>query len=344
MTTLVTGGTGYIGAHVVSQLIARGDDVVVVDDVITGDAARIGEVPLVRTDLASADARGVVERVIRDHGVDRVIHFAARKQVGESVERPVWYVQQNVGGLVHLLEAMEATGVEQLVFSSSAAVYGLSDDTGLISEDAPTRPINPYGESKLAGEWLIAAQARAGRLRATSLRYFNVAGCGEVRLADKLALNLVPMVIERLLRDDAPRVFGADYPTPDGTCIRDYVHVVDLAEAHLLALDHLATGESLSPVYNVGTGLGTSVLEIIDAVRTASGRDLTPVIEHRRPGDPPQLVADVRRIRRELGWEATRNVADMASSAWQAMAQRAGAVSRAQLQGHSECSSSRRCP
>lgn len=323
MTILVTGGTGYIGSHVVSLLQARGDRVVVVDDLVTGVAERIGEAPLHELDLAAADAAPRLERIMAEHGVERVVHFAARKQVGESMARPLWYHEQNTGGMLALLRAMRRAGVEQLVFSSSAAVYGMGRGSGRIGESDPTVPVNPYGETKLAGERIVSGMIEAGQLRATSLRYFNVAGCGEDRLADRVALNLIPMVIERLLRDEAPRVFGDDYPTPDGSCIRDYVHVSDLAEAHLVALDRLAAGEPLSRAYNVGTGRGSSVLEVVQAVREASGRDIAPVVVERRPGDPPELVGDVELIRRELGWTARLGLAEMASSAWRAMSARA---------------------
>lgn len=326
MSILVTGGTGYIGSHVVAMLRERGDEVVVIDDLETGFAERIGDVPLRELDLAAPDASEQIECVLREHAVERVVHFAARKQVGESVERPLWYHEQNTGGMLALLRAMRDAGVGELVFSSSAAVYGMGAGQDRVREDDPTVPVNPYGETKLAGERIIEGMITAGQLRATSLRYFNVAGCGERRLADRVALNLIPMVIERLLRDEAPRVFGDDYPTPDGTCIRDYVHVSDLAEAHLVALDRLASGDELSSAYNVGTGLGSSVLEVVQAVREASGRDIEPVVVDRRPGDPPALVGDVERIREQLGWSAKRGLPEMAASAWDAMAAQAGVL------------------
>ena len=316
MAILITGGTGYIGAHVVDLLRSRGDEVVVVDDVVTGVAARIGDAPLVRLDLADTTAAPVLEAAMRDHEVDAVVHFAARKQVGESVAEPARYYRDNLGGLANLLLAMERAGVGRMVFSSSAAVYGEPDENP-VRETTEQRPINPYGETKLYGEHLIRDAERAGALRAVSLRYFNVAGAATPELSDRVALNLIPMVIEKIVAGEAPRVFGDDYPTPDGTCIRDYVHVVDLAEAHLVALDALAEGRALSPAYNIGTGRGSSVAEVIAAVGRACGRGLEPAVHPRRPGDPAALIADVSLVRDELGWRSRYDLDDMARSAWE---------------------------
>ena len=212
---------------------------------------------------------------------------------------------------------MESAGTRNLVFSSSAAVYGATQGSG-ITEDAPTEPINAYGATKLIGEWMVRDAAAATGIAATCLRYFNVAGAGSPELGDLAVLNLVPMVFERIDRGAAPRVFGADYPTPDGTCVRDFVHVLDVAEAHVAAADALVGAPSGSRVYNVGTGVGSSVLEMIDAIARASGVELTPELEPRRAGDPADVVASASRIHDELGWRATRSLDEIATSAWAA--------------------------
>jgi len=317
MSIMVTGGAGYIGAHVVRLLQERGDDVVVVDDLSTGRADRVGEATLVELDVAGGDARQLLEDVMREREVSGVIHFAARKQVGESVARPAWYYQQNVTGLANVVAAMEAVGADRLIFSSSAAVYGMPD-VEVVTEDTEPRPINPYGETKLVGEWLIAAAARAWGLRAASLRYFNVAGAGWPELGDPAVLNLVPMVLDRLERGERPKIFGEDYPTPDGTCIRDYIHVLDLAQAHLAALDHLDAGERGASVFNVGTGQGASVKEVITEIGRVSGLDVTPDVEDRRAGDPPRLVASAAWISEVLGWRASNGLPEIIASAWEA--------------------------
>ena len=312
---LVTGGAGYIGSHVVRLLQERGDDVVVVDDLVTGDRNRIAGVPLAEMDLAQSSAPSMLETVMRAHNVDRVIHFAGRKQVGESVARPAWYFQQNVGSLANLLLAMEQVQVTQIVFSSSAAVYGTSEGAAL-REDTPRHPLNAYGETKLIGEWLLADAVGAFELRACSLRYFNVAGAGWPELGDTAALNLVPMVFERLDQGLAPLIFGDDYDTVDGTCVRDYIHVADLAEAHLAALDGLTGGSARHDAYNVGTGLGSSVREMVDEILRISGVDILPEIRKRRPGDPAIVVADPAAIFAALGWAARRGLVDIVQSAW----------------------------
>lgn len=317
MTVLVTGGAGYIGAHVVRLLQQRGDDVVVVDDLSTGDPARLEGVPLHRFALEDPDAVERLTALCRDSRTDAVVHFAARKQVGESVAQPAAYYRSNVGGMAALLLAMETAGVGRLVFSSSAAVYGATDRP-LVTEDDPTVPVSPYGETKLVGEWLARDAVRAWGLRAANLRYFNVAGAGWDELGDTAVLNLVPMVFERLELGERPRLFGDDYPTPDGTCVRDYVHVLDLAEAHLAALDFLDRDDRRADTFNIGTGTGTSVAEILTAVGRATGLDVTPAVEARRPGDPPQVVGDVTRAAEVLGWRAAHDTHDVVRSAWSA--------------------------
>lgn len=315
MSVLVTGGSGYIGAHLVRMLEDAGEAVTVIDDGATGFRERIPGVDARTLDLADGGAPEAVAALLREREVDAVVHFAARKQVGESVERPAWYYAQNVGGLANLLLGMETAGVRRLVFSSSAAVYG-EVAVPSVDEEHPCVPVNPYGATKLAGEQLIAAQVAAGLLEATSLRYFNVAGCGAPELVDRLALNLVPMVFERLAAGERPLVFGDDYATPDGSCVRDFVHVVDLAEAHLAALERLREGGVGHLIANVGTGRGYSVLEVIAAIGRATGLDATPEIRPRRSGDPAAVVADASRMQRELGFTAKLGLDDMVASAW----------------------------
>lgn len=322
MTTLVTGGAGYIGAHIVRLLRDDGRRVVVVDDLSTGAAGRVAGTELIELDVAAADAAAVMAKAMREHEVSAVVHLAARKQVGQSVEMPIWYYQQNVGGVANVLQAMVDAEVPTLVFSSSAAVYG-APESGYVTETSPTEPINPYGETKLIGEWLVSAAAAAHGLRTTSLRYFNVAGAGWPELGDQGVTNLVPMVLERLTAGEAPRVFGADYPTADGTCIRDYVHVLDLAQAHIVTLDQLATAPAgTERAVNIGTGTGASVLEVLAATRQATGIEIEPQIVGRRPGDPPTLVAATDRAAEVLDWRAKYDLADVARSAWEAWQQR----------------------
>ncbi|MGH3497125.1 MAG: UDP-glucose 4-epimerase GalE [Nocardioidaceae bacterium] len=317
MTVLVTGGAGYIGAHVVRLLRERDDSVVVVDDLSTGSAERIGDTPLVRLDLAAADARERLASTMREHAVEAVIHIAAKKQVGESAQRPAWYYAQNVGGNASLLQAMEDVGVGRLMFSSSAATYGLPDIAGsLIGEDAPPHPISPYGETKLACEWMNRDAGAAWGLASVNLRYFNVAGAGWPDLGDPGVLNLIPIVLDQLTRGEQPKVFGDDYDTPDGTCIRDYVHVLDLAQAHLTALDYLGRTDRAYDTFNVGTGRGASVTEVLDQIRATTGKEVDPVVVARRPGDPARLVADVARLRDTLGWTARHDLSETVESAW----------------------------
>lgn len=318
MSIMVIGGAGYIGAHVVRLLQERGDDVLVVDDLSYGTSERIGDSPLLVCDVAATESVEILANAMRDHAVTAVIHFAARKQVGESVDKPAWYYQQNVGGLANVMLAMETCGVKQMIFSSSAAVYGMPP-VEVVSEDIEKHPINPYGETKLIGEWMMANCERAWGLRWVGLRYFNVAGSGWDDLGDPATLNLIPMIFDRLAKGENPKIFGTDYPTADGTCIRDYIHVHDLAVAHIAALDKLSSGEELKyHQYNVGTGRGTSVREIVDAVRVASGIDFVADEEARRAGDPPQLIGDATRIQQDLGWKAQYGVSEIVASAWSA--------------------------
>ncbi len=317
MTIAVTGGAGYIGAHVVRQLHERGEKVIVIDDLSYGDPQRIGDAPLITVDIADQNNLDTLRAAFRDHNVDAVIHFAARKQVGESVEKPTWYYQQNVGGLANILQVMEECGVEKMIFSSSAAVYGMPP-VAVVDEDIDKRPINPYGETKLIGEWMMADAERAWGLKWIGLRYFNVAGAGSDDLGDPACLNLIPMVLERLAQKDSPRIFGTDYDTADGTCVRDYIHVTDLADAHIYALDYLSDSDELTyHVFNVGTGKGTSVREIVEGLREVTGIDFTAVEQGRRAGDPPTLIGNPARLH-ELGWKARYGVKEILESAWSA--------------------------
>ena len=321
MSILVAGGAGYIGAHVVRLLLERGDEVIVVDDLSYGSPERVEGAEVIKLDVASGQAVEVLADAMERRGVTAVIHFAARKQVGESVARPGWYYQQNVGGLANMLLAMERARVEQMIFSSSAAVYGMPP-VEVVPEEIDCRPINPYGETKLIGEWMMADCERAWGLRWAGLRYFNVAGAGWDDLGDMATLNLIPMVLDRLSRGETPKIFGTDYPTPDGTCIRDYIHVRDLAVAHIAALDYLADGREMTDhIFNVGTGKGSSVREVVSKVIASTGLGIEPEELARRAGDPPQLIGDAERIGRVLGWKAEHDLDDIVTSsftAWQA--------------------------
>jgi UDP-glucose 4-epimerase len=310
---LVTGGAGYIGAHIVRAFRDLGEPVVVLDDLSTGSAKRVGDAPLVRGSVLDTD---LVRATLRDHSVAGIIHIAAKKQVGESVERPVYYYRENVVGLLSLLEAAIDTGVESLVFSSSAATYGMPD-LDVVTEDALGRPLSPYGETKVIGEWMSRAVAEAAKMRVVSLRYFNVAGAAAPDLGDPAALNLIPLALQALTAGESPKIFGDDYPTPDGTCIRDYVHVADVADAHIAALKHLADGGGTA-TYNIGRGSGSSVREVIDLVNEVTGIGIPPVVVPRRPGDPARIVASVDKIRGELGWTAKYDLREIVESAWEA--------------------------
>jgi len=323
MTWLITGGAGYIGAHVARAMLEAGERAVVLDDFSSGVPERLegrrgadeGDVTLVRGSVLD---RALLDRTCSEHGIDGVIHLAAKKQVGESVEQPLRYYEENVHGLTVLLEAVVAAGVRRFVFSSSAAVYGMPD-VDLVTEDTPCLPMNPYGETKLTGEWLVRAAGRAHGLSTACLRYFNVAGAAEPELADVGVFNIIPMFFDALTRGEAPRIFGDDYPTPDGTCIRDYIHVQDLAEAHVAAarrLDGSDAGRDLT--VNIGTGTGVSVQEMAELVGEVSGkREPAAVVVPRRPGDPARVVASAELAAKELGWTARHGVRDMVGSAWE---------------------------
>ena len=320
MTWLVTGGAGYIGSHVVRALLEADLPVVVIDDLSTGLEQFVpSEVPLVRGTLLDAD---LVARALREHRVSGVIHIAGFKYAGVSVQQPLHTYEQNVSAMVTLLKAMQDSGVDMMVFSSSAATFG-TPDVDLVTETTPTRPESPYGESKLIGEWLLADVGRATGLRHTSLRYFNVVGSGSPELFDVSPHNLFPLVFDMLYRGETPRINGDDYPTPDGTCVRDYIHVADLALAHVAAARRLQAGEPVEPVYNLGSGSGAAVRETMTALSEVTGADFAPEVAPRRPGDPARIVASGELAARDLGWRMRHTLEDMVKSAWEAR-QRAG--------------------
>ncbi len=299
---LVTGGAGYIGSHVVLQLRERGESVVVLDDLSRGFRQSVGDTPLVVGNVGDPQ---LVTRVLRDNAVDTVLHFAAFTIVPESVRDPLKYYANNVGGTRNLLQCCAESGVRQFVFSSSAAVYG-TPAGDLAAEDSPNAPINPYGTSKLICEWMLRDLAAASDLRYVALRYFNVAGSdmgGRIGQATPGATLLIKVASEASVGKRPPHVsiFGTDYPTPDGTGVRDYIHVEDLAGAHLSALDYLRQNGA-SAVLNCGYGHGYSVREVLNSVQRVSGRTLTVREETRRAGDPAVLVARAERIRSVLGW------------------------------------------
>ncbi|MCK2221387.1 UDP-glucose 4-epimerase GalE [Actinomadura sp. ATCC 31491] len=312
MRLLVTGGAGYVGSVVAAQLVEAGHEVTVLDDLSTGHQDAVPEgARFVRADIAEAgDALD---------GMDAVLHFAAKSLVGESVEKPDLYWANNLGGTLALLEAMRDKGVGRIVFSSTAATYG-EPERSPIEESDPTRPTNPYGATKLAVDTALTAFARLRGLGAVSLRYFNVAGAyGRFRERHTVETHLIPNVLKVATGErDAVNVFGTDYPTPDGTCVRDYVHVTDLSRAHLLALEAITPGEH--KIYNLGSGSGFSVREVISVCREVTGHEIPAVVAERRAGDPAVLVASSAKIQRELGWKADRPaLRDIVSDAWAAL-------------------------
>ena len=314
-TWLVTGGAGYIGAHVTRVFAERGMDVVVIDDLSSGHRQFVAPgVPFVRGSILDGD---LLRRTFTAYPIEGVIHIAGFKYAGESVRRPLHTYQQNVLGTMVLLEEMQQAGVGSIVFSSSAAVYG-TPDVDLVTEDTPKNPQSPYGESKLVGEWLLADQAVAAGLRHTSLRYFNVVGSGYPDVYDTSPHNLFPLVFDALLSGRTPKIFGDDYPTPDGTCVRDYLHVQDLAISHVAAAERLRAGEPVAPAYNLGSGRGVSVGEIMAAIADVTGIDFTPDIAARRPGDPPRIVANGDRAARDIDWAMRHTLTEMVASAWHA--------------------------
>jgi UDP-glucose 4-epimerase len=318
MTWMVTGGAGYIGSHVVRAFGQVGIPAVVLDDLSSGHRGFVpADVPFVQGSILDT---ALVTGALREHGVTGVVHLAGFKYAGVSVQRPLHTYEQNVTGTAHLLEAMAAADVRSIVFSSSAAVYG-TPDVDLVTEDTPTAPGSPYGESKLIGEWLLRDQGRATApdgLRHTSLRYFNVVGSGTPELYDTSPHNLFPLVLDALAEGRTPRINGTDYPTPDGTCVRDYVHVADLAVSHVAAARALSEGRELQRVYNLGSGDGVSVREIMTAMAQGTGIAFEPEIADRRPGDPARIVASGEAAARDLDWVMRHTLTEMVASAWEA--------------------------
>ena len=313
MRLLVTGGAGYIGGVVTLHLLRAGHQVTVLDDLSTGHADSVPD----GATFVSGDLAEIAGPVLADGDpYDGVLHFAAKALVGESVEHPERYWRTNVGGTLALLDAMRANAVPRLVFSSTAATYGEPDEVPIV-ETAPTRPTNPYGASKLAVDMMITSEARAHGLGAVSLRYFNVAGAsGGQGERHSPETHIVPIALQVVAEQRKTfAIYGTDYPTPDGTCIRDYVHVDDLAEAHLLALAGAAAGEHR--IYNLGNGAGFSVLDVVEAVRRVTGHPLPTEVGPRRPGDPAVLVASSAKIREDLGWAPRKPTVDeMVADAW----------------------------
>jgi UDP-glucose 4-epimerase len=315
MKVLVCGGAGYIGSNMTALLAAVGHEPVVFDNLSKGHRAAVADAPFVQGDLADYD---LLVTTLRDSAIEAVMHFAAFIEVGESVDDPLRYYHNNLCNTHTLLRAMAETAVNKFVFSSTAAVYGMPDRIP-ITENAAKDPVNPYGDSKWAVERLCHWLFAAGRLRYAALRYFNACGAGHnATLGEdhRPESHLIPLVIQAAMgKRGAIRIYGTDYATPDGTCVRDYIHIEDLCRAHLLALDKLDAAAELA--YNLGNGQGYSVREVIDTVRQVSGRDFKVIEDARRPGDPPTLTADASKARRELGW--TPRFADLASivkTAW----------------------------
>ncbi len=314
MTVLVTGGAGYIGSHTVRLLVQRHREVVVLDSLEFGDKARVVDVPFFEGDIS--DSR-IINKICRKYDINEVIHFAAYKAVGESMEQPLRYYNNNVSGTIALVQALLSNGVDRLVFSSSAGVYGTPASVP-ISEDAALHPESVYAETKVVVEKFLASCSAIG-LRSVSMRYFNAAGASsDASIGEdwSMSQNLVPIVMKTLLGHSGNfSLNGNDYPTPDGTCVRDYIHVEDLAEAHLKALEYLAAGGPTLAL-NVGTGIGHSVLEVIAMAEQVSGRKVSYNIAARRPGDPASGYADPALINEILGWKSTHDLRDIITSAW----------------------------
>ena len=310
---LVTGGAGYIGAHVAAELLNEGYSVRIYDDFSNGLHKRV-----------DGKFRDIVEGDILDRekllqamqGVDAVIHLAAKKAVEESVKNPLKYYENNVGGTLNLLAAMSAKGVKTIVFSSSAAVYS-PNDKDAVEETDPTVPLSPYGATKLLSEELISSVGNAEKISHVSLRYFNVVGSAIPEFGDNSKDNLVPKVFLALKNGKRPEIYGSDYPTPDGTCIRDYIHVHDLAKAHVAALKKAESGFT-SAVYNVGSGKGYSVREMMNQISQTLGKDINPQESPARAGDSPKLIASIKKIEQELGWKPTATLKEMIDSSWAA--------------------------
>ena len=317
MAILVCGGAGYIGSHAVHQLIARGEEVVIVDNLQTGHRGALHpQATFCEGDIRDAAA---LDRIFTERSIEAVIHFAANSLVGESMEKPLLYFNNNVYGMQVLLEAMVRHGVDKIVFSSTAAVYGEPKRVP-IREDDETNPTNAYGETKLTMEKMMKWVSRASGVRYVSLRYFNAAGAlpdGSIGEDHKTETHLIPLILQVPTgRRDHITVYGDDYPTPDGTCLRDYIHVVDLADAHMRALDYLRRGGE-SDIFNLGSGSGFSVKEMIAAAEKATGKAISVEIGARRAGDPAQLIASSEKARTVLGWQPQfTDVEEVIGTAW----------------------------
>ena len=313
---LVTGGAGYIGAHVAAELLKEGYSVRIYDDFSNGLHKRVdGKF----RDIVEGDILDREKLIQAMQGVDAVIHLAAKKAVEESVKNPLKYYENNVGGTLNLLAAMTLKGVKKLVFSSSAAVYS-PNDKDAVEETDPTEPLSPYGATKLLSEQLISSVGAAEQISHISLRYFNVVGSAIPEFGDNSKDNLVPKVFLALKNGKRPEIYGTDYPTPDGTCIRDYIHVQDLARAHVAALKKTETGY-VSAVYNVGSGNGYSVREMMDQLSSTLGKDINPQESPARAGDSPKLIASIAKIEKELGWKPQATLKEMIDSSWAAESQ-----------------------
>jgi UDP-glucose 4-epimerase len=310
---LVTGGAGYIGAHVAAELLNEGYSVRIYDDFSNGLHRRVdGKF----RDIVEGDIQDREKLIQAMQGVDAVIHLAAKKAVEESVKNPLKYYENNVGGTLNLLAGMSVKDVKQIVFSSSAAVYS-PNDKDAIEESDPTVPLSPYGATKLLSEELMSSVGGAEKIAHVSLRYFNVVGSALPEFGDNSRDNLVPKVFLALKNNKRPEIYGTDYPTPDGTCIRDYIHVHDLAKAHVAALKKTQLGY-VSAVYNVGSGNGYSVREMMNQISSTLGRDINPLESPARAGDSPKLIASTKKIENELGWKPTSTLKEMIDSSWEA--------------------------
>jgi UDP-glucose 4-epimerase len=310
---LVTGGAGYIGAHVVKSLLENNFEVVVVDDLSTGLERKIPQnITFYKLNISNTLD---LTNILKNEKIEGVIHLAAKKAVGESVLNPSLYYQENIGGLISLLEAMSHADVKKIVYSSSAAVYGTPKEDK-VSEESVTNPESPYGETKLVGEWLLKADQQARNVKWISLRYFNVVGAGNNELGDTGVNNLIPMVFSAISKNERPQIFGNDYLTKDGTCIRDYIHVEDLAFAHVLAAKKLI--ENYSEILNIGTGQGYSVKEVMDLIEKVIGEKINYEYAGRRSGDPAQTIADPSKALKDLNWKAKLDLEEMISSSWNA--------------------------
>ena len=316
MKILVCGGAGYIGSNMTAMLAAEGFEPVVYDNLNTGHRSAVGSAEFVEGDLANYE---LLVKTLKKYKIEAVMHFAAFIEVGESVQMPLKYYHNNVSCTHNLLSAMEAAGVDKFVFSSTAAVYGMPEQVP-VTEDSPKQPINPYGETKLAAERICHYQSQAGKLRYTLLRYFNACGAGangSLGEDHRPESHLIPLIIKAAMgKNSEIQIYGTDYPTPDGTCIRDYIHIEDLCRAHLLALEKLDHNTEL--VYNLGNGEGYSVKEVIETVKKVSGQDFKVVEADRRPGDPPILTSDATKARTELGWKPQfPELEKIIATAWQ---------------------------